>query len=123
MITRSNQVATVKEVSRWLNDKVFIIDNEKVFKDERELAQRINPRRRSKRGDIRVDLCHQRKRRSCNLSQLVWMQATGSPIPKGYEVHHIDEDPKNNDFDNLLCIHSLDHMKIHRESPEKAIPF
>lgn len=34
-------------------------------------------------------------------------------IPKGYIVHHKDQDPYNNDPDNLLMMTMSDHTKLH----------
>lgn len=54
-----------------------------------------------------------------NLSHLVWILHTRSPIPPGFEIHHFDEDPSNNAFDNLLCCHPLDHKKYHNETQDQ----
>ena len=43
---------------------------------------------------------------------VIWEAANG-PIPKGYEIHHIDHDKSNNDLDNLLCLSKSDHQKTH----------
>lgn len=34
--------------------------------------------------------------------------------PKGYEIHHLDENPTNNDISNLILIHSTAHRSLHR---------
>lgn len=34
-------------------------------------------------------------------------------IPKGWCVHHCDEDPYNNDFDNLVLLSVPDHARLH----------
>lgn len=119
----------MEEVLEWINEKVFFTDNGRVFKQTNaypvntfELVQRINKRKGSQRGDPRVDLFYKGKRKSCNVSQLVWMEATGQVIPPGYEIHHQDENPLNNEWDNLICIHSLDHHKLHNANTEE-IPF
>ena len=53
------------------------------------------------------------------------MAGTGEAIPKGFEVHHEDEETQSNAFDNLLCLHKLDHRKKHRHAwaDEEPIPF
>ena len=33
------------------------------------------------------------------------------PIPKGYDIHHIDEDKANNKIENLECLSKSDHTK------------
>lgn len=35
-------------------------------------------------------------------------------IPRGWCVHHVDSNPYNNDFDNLVLCTMGDHMRIHR---------
>lgn len=45
--------------------------------------------------------------------RLVWIAGTLSPIPKGFEIHHRDEDFTNDCFENLICLHKIDHRKIH----------
>ena len=37
----------------------------------------------------------------------------GKPIPKGYEVHHIDKNKLNNSPDNLVVISKEEHQRIH----------
>jgi len=36
-------------------------------------------------------------------------------IPKGFHVHHIDEDKTNNRPDNLILLHWKDHDRVHRK--------
>lgn len=43
---------------------------------------------------------------------LVWEKANGL-IPEGYEIHHIDQNKKNNDLENLTCVTVSDHQRIH----------
>lgn len=118
--------ATIEQVFDWLLHGVFTFDQGEVYKGDKLLAQRENLRNRCEYGDPRVDLWHEGKRRSCHVSQIAWMIGAGQPIPKGFEIHHIDEDPYNNNFYNLVCVHSLDHPKLHGEAPtndEDEIPF
>ena len=37
-------------------------------------------------------------------------------IPAGYQVHHKDGNPKNNDISNLECVPFEKHFEMHRES-------
>lgn len=46
------------------------------------------------------------------LHQEIWKQAHG-PIPAGHHVHHLDEDPLNNDLDNLAVIDGRKHLSEH----------
>lgn len=34
-------------------------------------------------------------------------------IPKGWCVHHCDENPHNNEYDNLVLLTTCDHMRLH----------
>ena len=43
------------------------------------------------------------------------------PIPKGYDVHHIDHNPQNNSLDNLQLLPMHTHRKIHYEEHLKPI--
>lgn len=61
------------------------------------------------------------KRKAIAVSRLLWMAATNSPIPRNFEIHHRDEDPSNDCWDNLICLHKSDHLKMHNEKLE--IPF
>jgi hypothetical protein len=43
---------------------------------------------------------------------LIWETLNGK-IPDGYQIHHIDFDPKNNDIENLALVTVSEHQKIH----------
>jgi len=38
-----------------------------------------------------------------------------SKIPKGFEVHHLDEDRENNKRENLILLHYKDHRDLHKK--------
>jgi DNA-binding XRE family transcriptional regulator len=38
-------------------------------------------------------------------------------IPKGFIIHHLDEDKKNNDIDNLALVTITAHNRIHSHEP------
>lgn len=44
--------------------------------------------------------------------RVVWEQAHG-PIPAGYHVHHIDENPANNSLENLRLVSMAEHRRLH----------
>ena len=44
----------------------------------------------------------------------VWRYFKGE-IPAGHHVHHINNDPADNDLSNLECIPSKDHFMLHSE--------
>ena len=48
------------------------------------------------------------------LHRVVWEYYNG-PIPEGYEIHHKDRNPENNDISNLVCVSSATHEELHRE--------
>ena len=113
---RKQTHATLDEVFKWLMDGIFILRDNSVFSSNgKELAQRINKRRGSERGDLRIDLCYENKRRSINVSWVVWMVNSEMKIPEGNEIHHIDEDPTNNEWTNLICLTPEDHQKLHNK--------
>lgn len=125
MISQSNRKAPVtkQEIFDWLQAGIFYLVDDQVYsRAGRQLAQRINTRKRCDHGDPRVDLCHGGRRASINVSQLVWMWNTNSVLPDGFEVHHRDEDCTNNDFNNLIAVHPVDHSKLHA-SAEEDVPF
>jgi len=44
--------------------------------------------------------------------RFVWQKAYGV-IPKGYIIHHIDGNKRNNKLDNLQMMTQSDHVKLH----------
>ena len=63
-----------------------------------------------------------RKYKAIAEHRAVWMMTTNSVIPYGWEIHHIDGDVTNNLFDNLMCLHHLDHDKFHK-AYTREVPF
>ncbi len=123
MSNKIYQTATIEQVSDWLNRGLFYLRGDRVFKyTGKELMQRGSTRRRSNHVDPRVDLFCEGFRKSIHVSQLVWMANTRIAIPKGFEIHHRNEDPSDNSWDNLLCVHLTDHSKIHATDLE-GVPF
>ena len=53
--------------------------------------------------------------------RVVWEQAHGKKVPKGYDIHHIDGNGKNNDPSNLVAIPHADHMKLHSDMRKAGI--
>lgn len=50
--------------------------------------------------------------KSVYLHVYVWEQENGSK-PKGYDIHHIDEDKKNFNLKNLKLVTQSEHQRIH----------
>lgn len=48
----------------------------------------------------------------------VWARAHG-PIPLKHHIHHIDNDPQNNDLANLECLPASVHRSEHSQEPER----
>lgn len=79
---------------------------------------------------IRYYLCGQYfQHDGVRLHRMVWISANG-PIPKGWHVHHVDENRANNALTNLELKHGPEHMRHHmtperrawsRENVKKAI--
>ena len=42
-----------------------------------------------------------------------------SEIPKGYQIHHIDENKDNNEISNLAIMSASNHQILHNRTPEK----
>ena len=54
------------------------------------------------------------------LHHLVWEKHYNKKVPKGYHIHHKDENKTNNDINNLQLMSASEHMKLHmskRNSP------
>jgi hypothetical protein len=57
-------------------------------------------------------------------SRLVWLSVVLESLPGNqWEIHHWDEDRRNDSFDNLYCLHRIDHRKLHRSSGSEEVPF
>ena len=50
----------------------------------------------------------------------VWEQATGFSVPKGFCIHHIDGNKKNNDISNLCLIEHRAHTKLHHTGAKRT---
>ena len=60
------------------------------------------------------------RRHAKGLHVAVWEFYSGKTVPKGYEIHHKDGNPLNNDFSNLECIPMREHRaKYKLKDPEK----
>lgn len=50
----------------------------------------------------------------------IWEYFSGQKVPKGYEIHHKDGNPLNNDFDNLECLSRSEHRKTFNGKTERV---
>lgn len=67
------------------------------------------------------------QRKGKRLHRMVWEYHNGE-IPKGYHIHHKDENKHNNDISNLELVYKSDHLRGHmlnsderREQAKEAI--
>ena len=58
-----------------------------------------------------------REGKQCRVHRGCW-EAYHGPIPPGFVVHHIDEDCRNNNIENLECLSWSDHLRTHRRPAE-----
>lgn len=72
-------------------------------------AIRFNGRIYKKYEGAKYYTCHRWK-----LHRDVWESHYGK-IPRGYQVHHKDFNPDNNEIENLVCITIKEHQRIHTE--------
>ena len=52
------------------------------------------------------------------LHRVVWEYYKGK-IPKGYHIHHIDENTANNDISNLEMLSCSEHLRLHAEEHKR----
>ena len=43
----------------------------------------------------------------------IWEQSSGKKRPPGWHIHHLDNNPNNNDPENLICVSPEMHAEIH----------
>lgn len=49
-----------------------------------------------------------------DVHRLVWNLFGSEPHKKGYSIHHIDGDKKNNRIENLVLMKHIDHIRLHK---------
>ena len=60
------------------------------------------------------------RRHAKGLHVAIWEFYSGQTVPKGYEVHHKDGNPFNNDYSNLECLPRSEHRAMWKaKDPEK----
>jgi hypothetical protein len=80
-------------------EKVIVLEGNRFVLDERTGYYRCNKLRK-------------------RLHQYVWEKNNGK-IPKGYHIHHVDHNKKNNNIDNLIAISHKEHALHHESEREK----
>lgn len=71
----------------------------------------------------RIEIYTPNYRRSIVRAKLIYMAAHRILIPKGFEIHHVDEDRYNDDPNNLIMLTKADHLKLHNKQPTTEVPF
>ncbi len=118
------QRLTPVEVLRILRKKVYVVDlaTGVVTRGGRAVTPFVKPS-----GRRLIRLYYQGKVKAIHLACVVWMAGANRTIPKGFEVHHLDEMNDSDQWDNLVCLHSLDHRKMHgattRPEAEDDVPW
>lgn len=69
----------------------------------------LKPFKRSKYKHESVSLYYENKQHYRLVHIIVW-EAFNGPVPKGYEINHIDENPENNRLDNLNLMTHKENM-------------
>lgn len=52
-------------------------------------------------------------RRGVSLAKAIWMYSRQSAVPPDFEIHHVDLNPLNDNWRNLVALHKLDHNQLH----------
>lgn len=60
------------------------------------------------------------KKRSKNYRN-IWKKHNGRKIPKGYHIHHVDGDRTNDSPDNLICVSSEEHLRLHEAMGDRLV--
>ena len=82
--------------------QVIVIDGIKFYKESKYPGYYL--------GNVPIE--GRKRRYPMRAHVYVWQKHYGE-IPKGYEVHHKDEDPSNNDISNLMLLSRSAHAKLH----------
>lgn len=77
---------------------------------------KVHSTHRTKEGGYKT-VYDENLKKAVKIHNKVWFENTGHwPDPKLKEqIHHIDNDAKNNNFDNLFLTDVVEHSKIHKE--------
>lgn len=113
-VRKKPATASMGDVLQWFRDGIFHIQGTEIYKGKRILTQRVLRRNRMSDGDLRVDIYHLGMRRSCLVSHIMWTVTSNRLIPQDFQIHHIDEDTHNNNFENLMIVYKSDHPKLHK---------
>lgn len=121
--TRTFGAMTDEDVLYLLQTRVYTVDltNGDIFGPCGNLRRTYPGGRR--RRHLFVRLVVGERRRAIGVHVLCWMAGMMMVVPPNFEVHHVDECPKHNAFENLIAVHEIDHRKLHRHTQDEVIPF
>ena len=111
---------TDEQIVELFTNHIFHVDIDLAIVTNLVTGNQMTPYIGNTEGHRFVRIYYNQSRRTTALHRLVWMFATLTPIPTGWEIHHRDSDTSHNAFSNLLCLHQLDHRKLHAET---ELPF
>lgn len=119
-----SKVLTQKQILKLLKAGVYFVDEDPckepggqpiLVRASREVGKWFY-----EDGRAWVRLYWQGRRKMILFARLVWMSRTLCVVPKDFEIHHDDLDRRNDRWDNLICLHKLDHRKVHEH---EDLPF
>lgn len=96
--------------------------NAKSFSKTLKTGKLLKPSKNEK-GYLRVRLCYNGKTKMFRIHRLVFETFIG-PIPKGYEINHLDENKENNALSNLSLVTHTENMNYGtciKRSSEKRV--
>jgi len=106
---------TLEEVLELIKKEAYAVDFEegKVFNGS-GVELTIRYKRGKNKEYPTVRFWKSPKQIEIAVSAVVWMIGNDCLIPEDFEIHHIDKDPTNNAFNNLIALHRNDHRdKVH----------
>lgn len=111
---------TNQELLYLLEQKILIVDlaTAKLYKLGKEIVPTIVGREGVNGTRYRFEICHDGKKRTICRSRMVYMAGSGFEIPRGFEVHHLNEDRYDDRWNNLVMLTEADHRKIHCQVKE-----
>lgn len=55
-----------------------------------------------------------------DLHKVIWESFYGIPVPKGYNIHHLNGNKTDNRIQNLQCVEAILHTKYHNRFKDMA---
>ena len=117
-----------EEILEFLNHGRLRVDCEscEVFWEDRIRKPGIAGSDATNGTRSRIEIRDGGRKRTIILAKLVYMAGARIVVPNGFEIHHLDFDRYNDEFENLVMLTIKDHLKIHRMFEgvvEEEVPF